>query len=69
MSKKVLVTGAAGFIGFHTVQKLINTTDYEIIGLDNINDYYNPILKKDRLKKLLLYPKFSFKKDLFWDVG
>ncbi len=46
---KILITGTAGFIGFHLVQKLIDL-NYEILGLDNINDYYEPSLKYDRLK-------------------
>lgn len=48
MIKKILVTGAAGFIGFFTVEKLI-TKGFEVVGLDNINDYYSPQLKYDRL--------------------
>jgi UDP-glucuronate 4-epimerase len=48
---KILVTGAAGFIGFHTCLKLINL-DHEVYGIDNINDYYDPKLKFDRLNKL-----------------
>ncbi len=47
---KVLVTGAAGFIGFHVVKKLLES-QCEIVGLDCINDYYNPQLKKDRLSE------------------
>ena len=58
MSKKVLVTGAAGFIGFHTVKKLLSTTDYQITGLDNINDYYPMTLKFERLKALGIHPDF-----------
>ena len=48
---KILVTGAAGFIGFHTCKKLINQ-GHDVYGIDNINDYYDPILKFDRLKEL-----------------
>ena len=47
--KKILVTGSAGFIGFHLIKKLINE-GYYIIGLDNINDYYDVNLKYSRLK-------------------
>lgn len=49
--EKILVTGAAGFIGFHTSKKLIDL-GYEVIGLDNINDYYDINLKYDRLNEL-----------------
>ena len=49
--KKILVTGAAGFIGFHLCETLIKE-NYLIIGLDNINDYYDVNLKFDRLKEL-----------------
>ena len=48
---KILVTGAAGFIGFHTCLKLTNQ-GYDVYGIDNINDYYDPKLKLDRLKEL-----------------
>jgi len=54
----VLVTGAAGFIGFHFCSKLIKN-GYKVLGFDNINNYYDPNLKKDRVEKL----KESSKKD------
>ncbi len=47
--KKILVTGAAGFIGFHTVRKLIKQREVEVVGIDNINSYYDVELKFDRL--------------------
>jgi UDP-glucuronate 4-epimerase len=46
---RILVTGAAGFVGFHLINRLVKT-DVEIVGLDNINDYYEVSLKYDRLK-------------------
>ena len=48
---KILVTGAAGFIGFHTCLKLINQ-GHDVYGIDNINNYYDPKLKFDRLREL-----------------
>jgi len=48
---KILVTGAAGFIGFHICLKLVNQ-GHEVYGIDNINDYYDPKLKFDRLNEL-----------------
>jgi len=49
---KVLVTGAAGFIGSHVTSRLLARGD-EVIGVDNLNDYYDPQLKKDRLARFL----------------
>ena len=49
--KKILVTGAAGFIGYHLCRKLLNS-GFEIIGFDNINNYYDPNLKNNRLNEL-----------------
>lgn len=51
---KILVTGSAGFIGFHTVNQLVRM-GYEVVGLDNINDYYSPRLKYARLDEVGVY--------------
>lgn len=59
MSKTVLITGAAGFIGFHLSKKLLDK-GFDIHGVDNLNDYYDPKLKKDRLKQLKKYNNFFF---------
>ncbi len=57
--KKVLVTGAAGFIGFHLTKRLLQQ-GHTVIGLDNLNDYYDPQLKRDRLQQLENLPGFRF---------
>ena len=59
---KILVTGAAGFIGSFLCEKLLETTKDEIIGLDNLNDYYEMSLKEERLKMLSKFERFSFVK-------
>jgi UDP-glucuronate 4-epimerase len=58
---KVLLTGCAGFIGMHTTLALLKRGD-EVFGVDNLNDYYNVQLKRDRLAQLLPHPAFSFEK-------
>ncbi|MCK6391672.1 MAG: NAD-dependent epimerase [Azonexus sp.] len=57
---KILVTGAAGFIGMYTAQRLLARGD-EVVGIDNLNDYYAVSLKQDRLKTLTDHPGFRFK--------
>jgi UDP-glucuronate 4-epimerase len=60
---KILITGAAGFIGFALSKKLLERNSFsKVVGIDNLNDYYSVKLKEDRLKILLDYEKFSFKK-------
>ena len=66
---KVLVTGAAGFIGYHASKALLERGD-TVVGLDNLNDYYDPALKESRLALLLEFPAFSFiKMDLEDEAG
>ena len=62
---KILVTGAAGFIGMTTSLRLLARGD-EVVGLDNLNDYYEVSLKENRLKRLTALPGFRFVK---LDVG
>lgn len=57
---KILVTGAAGFIGSFLCKRLLETTNDEIIGLDNLNDYYDVSLKETRLDMLKQYKNFKF---------
>ncbi len=59
MSAKILVTGAAGFIGFHLSKQLLSL-GYTVIGLDNLNDYYDVNLKESRLSILIASDNFSF---------
>ena len=49
---RILVTGVAGFIGFHLAKRLFNE-DQDVVGIDNINDYYDKSLKQARLEKLI----------------
>ena len=58
---KILVTGAAGFIGFHLVKRLLDENRL-VYGIDNINDYYNQDLKINRLQILKRFKEFRFKK-------
>lgn len=56
---KVLVTGCAGFIGMHVSKKLLGL-GHEVVGIDNLNDYYDVQLKEDRLKQIKDIPNFTF---------
>ena len=59
--EKILVTGAAGFIGFHLSKRLLDD-GCKVVGLDIVNDYYDPAIKEDRLELLKPYEKFKFVK-------
>ncbi len=59
---KVLVTGCAGFIGFHFSKRLLDIEGYRVIGIDNLNPYYSVSLKEDRLNILKKYHGFDFYK-------
>ena len=60
-NEKILVTGSAGFIGFHLSKSLLED-GYEVLGIDNLNDYYDPKLKHARLDRLNSYNNFKFDK-------
>ena len=63
--KKILVTGCAGFIGSNLVDKLTNSKNNIVYGIDNLNNYYDHKLKKKRLKKLSKKKNFTlFKIDI-----
>ncbi len=64
-NKVILVTGCAGFIGFHTTKKLLSKK-YTVVGIDNLNNYYDKSLKKSRLKEILRYSKINKKKFIFF---
>ena len=56
---RILVTGTAGFIGYHVAERLLARGD-QVVGLDNLNDYYDPALKRARLRRLEGLPGFRF---------
>ena len=57
---QILITGAAGFIGFNLSKYLLDKSNIKIIGIDSLNNYYSKKLKKDRIKVLLKNKRFSF---------
>ena len=66
---KILVTGAAGFIGSFLSKRLLETSKDEVVGVDNLNDYYDVSLKEERLKKLSVFKNFRFIKGDLADKG
>tara|TARA_Y100000389_G_scaffold204931_1_gene260957 strand:+ start:2881 stop:3861 length:981 start_codon:yes stop_codon:yes gene_type:complete len=62
LNKKILITGCAGFIGFHTSLRFLEKSNYKIIGIDNLNNYYDKNLKINRLKILKKKKNFNFLK-------
>ena len=58
----ILVTGAAGFIGYHLCSRLLADKNHDVFGIDNMNDYYSVALKKARVRILNSFSNFSFKK-------
>lgn len=67
MSKTVLVTGAAGFVG-HALSHRLLDENYNVIGIDCVNDYYDPQLKERRLQTLTTRPEFTFYRDTITDL-
>jgi len=64
----LLITGAAGFIGSHLAQVCLSH-GHKVVGIDNLNDYYDPTLKQARLDRLLALPDFSFEKASLEDAA
>ena len=58
-SGKILITGAAGFIGYHLCKSLLED-GYKVLGIDNLNDYYDTNLKQARLDQLKHFKSFTF---------
>ena len=68
MKKKIFITGVAGFIGSRLAELILSKKNYEVFGIDNLNDYYSIKLKQHRLEKLNKYAGFSFQKNDLNDV-
>ena len=60
---RILVTGCAGFIGSHVCERLLSTTDNEVMGIDNLNAYYDVEIKKRNIELLEKYDNFTFRKE------
>jgi len=58
---KIMVTGAAGFIGFHVSKRMLERGD-KVLGIDNLNDYYDVSLKEARLAQIQEHERFSFQR-------
>ena len=68
-NKTVLVTGAAGFNGANLVRRLYEAAEgITVVGLDNMNDYYDVLLKEERLRQLEQYPNFTFVQGKLQDI-
>ena len=61
--RTILITGTAGFIGFHLTKHLLSKNQ-TVIGFDNLNDYYDPSLKQSRLDILSQAPNFTLSKEI-----
>lgn len=59
-SAPIFITGVAGFIGFHIAKKILEGEKAVVVGIDNLNDYYDVTLKNNRLKQLSNFPSFHF---------
>ena len=60
-NKTIFITGVAGFIGSNLAERLLSTiTNVKVIGIDNLNNYYDKKLKESRISKLRMYPNFIF---------
>jgi UDP-glucuronate 4-epimerase len=59
--RKILITGNAGFIGFHMTRRCLEL-GFEVVGIDNVNDYYDPKIKEDRLRLLHQWDRFDFRR-------